>query len=848
MDRRITRSSTFVFDETDHATLLPITHSVIVPQSTDVTFGQVDDPKHISGKERTKRSLSPILLGSTVTKQKIIKTADKNQLSTVPASSTPRYQCDAGTNHMYSERAVNKPHVSLEMQTFLLDNTKVQFDASMGNSSPPVAETVHSNATVTKSSKQQTDTVVRSTNTTCTTVENNDAFVLDGRATQLNAPNSKINGEAERKFFFYLFFSLFSLCMHLSKTSSLYFFFRTVSSIHSTAEKTLPIQIVSGPLNDGKKRFSLGLELTECTLDCSMELCDSSAATSMQDSSPVANHKAHSYELEESLGILTPDQMIEFLDTNASHGNVEIAQHFPLPFPKLKCPVDHTPSPEELPLDPVDVKNSDGNNPDETLIDSSAQKNESKSQCYLFTKAVQSLQSSITKIAIANASTATVAGTVSTANSFITSVTSIASLDNGYQGDGEMSRPASRGAENSPMHRANSRQSKLHPFVVDNLEVVRRPDPMSDSDFFTESDADDVFHRGDRRVQIIDGHMYNAQGADIFIDERQNIESSGMDSSGVYTDVEQPRTEDDVPRLAISTNTSENSPDTVESPNTVSGNSRTLTIMTTDLDAEKSTQTSKVCSALSIQSAQSIGTLSNSSSTTNNDSATTAYLCSGINENIDSDCASSGDVGSGEQYNQQTTIFNDSMPLSRTLCTLHSASHNHNSNHELSNSPKIPQKSTGTKTRRVSSNRKVNKCTNDVSKREEIKSSISRASQNRSHGAMENNKTSESSSLETYATNENVSSGNAAHMRRIVPNKWDAVMNKIAANKANDVKNIDYNQVKSKVACRFGRGTPVQSKTPLSEQSIASGTSSDSTNKSSMFSLDGQSPFGMRKR
>jgi len=31
---------------------------------------------------------------------------------------------------------------------------------------------------------------------------------------------------------------------------------------------------------------------------------------------------------------------------------------------------------------------------------------------------------------------------------------------------------------------------------------------MTDSDFFTESDADDVLHRGDRRAQVIDGQLY----------------------------------------------------------------------------------------------------------------------------------------------------------------------------------------------------------------------------------------------------------------------------------------------------------------------------------------------------
>lgn len=90
------------------------------------------------------------------------------------------------------------------------------------------------------------------------------------------------------------------------------------------------------------------------------------------------------------------------------------------------------------------------------------------------------------------------------ASSFVTSVTSITSLDNGYQGDGEWSRPTSRGADLSP---TNHRVVKLKTSTAD---------PMTDSDFFTESDAD--MHdelaagssRGDRRAQVIDGTLYGA--------------------------------------------------------------------------------------------------------------------------------------------------------------------------------------------------------------------------------------------------------------------------------------------------------------------------------------------------
>lgn len=113
-------------------------------------------------------------------------------------------------------------------------------------------------------------------------------------------------------------------------------------------------------------------------------------------------------------------------------------------------------------------------------------------------------------------------------NSFITSITSITSLDIGYQGDGEMSRPASRGADNSPLTRRPLPRPQ-----------PRRQDPMTDSDFYTESDADnheDHPLRGDRKAQVIDGTLYGVdpqEAADIYVNNREN-----MDSSGIFTDIE----------------------------------------------------------------------------------------------------------------------------------------------------------------------------------------------------------------------------------------------------------------------------------------------------------------------
>ncbi|XP_022902477.2 CAP-Gly domain-containing linker protein 1 isoform X1 [Onthophagus taurus] len=132
---------------------------------------------------------------------------------------------------------------------------------------------------------------------------------------------------------------------------------------------------------------------------------------------------------------------------------------------------------------------------------------------------------------------------VQTKTNFITSITSITSIDTGYQGDGEMSRPASRGADNSPLTRRPLPRPQ-----------PRRPDPMTDSDFYTESDADHEDHKGDRKAQVIDGTLYgpDAQSsADIYnINQREN-----MDSSGIFTDLESNKPEEKKEELSPSQST-----------------------------------------------------------------------------------------------------------------------------------------------------------------------------------------------------------------------------------------------------------------------------------------------------
>uniref|UniRef100_A0A4Y0BPI7 Uncharacterized protein n=1 Tax=Anopheles funestus TaxID=62324 RepID=A0A4Y0BPI7_ANOFN len=376
-----------------------------------------------------------------------------------------------------------------------------------------------------------------------------------------------------------------------------------------------------------KQRFSFGLDLTECTLDCSIELCDSSLSLTkpVHLKSPTSSlTKQGSFEMDESLGILTPDQMKEFLDsttTNTNTNNTNNAanaaglelqlntgmggsgsvstgvahHHHKHGALQHHCRIDQTPSPEELPLDPVGVKTdmSDIMLPAELLLIAGGPQPYGGSvgggQVNVGAAGGMSELSQADSDPKTDQMTKS-ATSSKVSNSFITSITSITSLDTGYQGDGEMSRPASRGADHSPSNGPRVKSAlgggAWQPMMAAAVAAVpRRQDPMTDSDFFTESDADDVFNRGDaRRAQIIDGQLYGApggaggiagaQGANaIFnaIDEQDDQdlqqqhqhpnhqqlhqdggqnEDSCMESSGIFTDVENRADDDLVQRRA----------------------------------------------------------------------------------------------------------------------------------------------------------------------------------------------------------------------------------------------------------------------------------------------------------
>lgn len=132
-------------------------------------------------------------------------------------------------------------------------------------------------------------------------------------------------------------------------------------------------------------------------------------------------------------------------------------------------------------------------------------------------------------------------------NTVVTSITSIGSLDTGYQGDGETSRPTSRGAT---------------------VKRIGPTEPMTDSDFFTESEAEDHCHR---KARVIDGTLYsgdnNKPGSQP--DNQNNLGPTveEMDSSGVYSDFdrifEEPPTQKDSSDAVSSTNST--SPSSVNS-------------------------------------------------------------------------------------------------------------------------------------------------------------------------------------------------------------------------------------------------------------------------------------------
>ncbi|XP_011303859.1 uncharacterized protein [Fopius arisanus] len=297
-------------------------------------------------------------------------------------------------------------------------------------------------------------------------------------------------------------------------------------------------------------------------------------------------NKQNSFEHDESLGILTPDQMTDFTvplscsrtpscenltgsrgvpaatTTSSSHKSRPTDIQF-VDNPNtniLLC--ERSPSLEELPLDP---KPPEGGKLTEEIYTN------------------QQVVSSVVTTNVPSAVTS-VTSAASLPMSFVTSVTSITSLEAGYQGDGENSRPASRGPDPPAVN-----SGSLPGTLPASCQACRLQDPMTDSDFFTESDADahEDMGRGDRRAQVIDGTLFCAPA-----DARRRCPSFAgeeMDSSGIYSDLDKRQDErfngleqvsgDQTPDTA-------NTPDTADTADTQMSQKVQLTpILTTDMPA-----------------------------------------------------------------------------------------------------------------------------------------------------------------------------------------------------------------------------------------------------------------------
>lgn len=123
IERSLKRSSTFVCDEPK----LLSSDASNSSQFTDQTHSLDYKPKQNTSKERTKRSLSPILSDGNAAKRKSVQSIVKQ--NAITASSTPRYSNDSDTKFIHIGK-MDKQCESLEMKTFLLDSTISQFDST----------------------------------------------------------------------------------------------------------------------------------------------------------------------------------------------------------------------------------------------------------------------------------------------------------------------------------------------------------------------------------------------------------------------------------------------------------------------------------------------------------------------------------------------------------------------------------------------------------------------------------------------------------------------------------------------------------------------------------------------
>lgn len=507
-----------------------------------------------------------------------------------------------------------------------------------------------------------------------------------------------------------------------------------------------------------QKRFSFGLDITECTLDCSFELIDASISSTAHFEKSPGIEKQGSFEVDESLGILTPDQMKEFLDSTATNhtNNLElplVSNH------KMnqQYRMDQTPSPEELPLDPVGVKTE--------MMDEILQPAPSTSSQQEVSQTESDPKTEMTKSTTSKVS-----------NSIITSITSITSLDTGYIGDGELSRPASRGADQSPSKMPRNIPMQPPNWVPAPPAVHRRNDPMTDSDFFTESDADDVYHQREnqRRAQVIDGQLYGpmVQGANVFIQQQPQGETdSCMESSGVFTDVENRGEDYLLNRLA------ENH-ENVPNPNDLSP----------DLSSDTISSSHTACSQKKFNTATSSPTQHISERQHDFIHETSSSVCSAMDECVDVvNLISDASFGSTK---------------SAAACGGRSEEN------ATASSSAITKKVTNAK-KSIGTSRKSHKNEANL-------------------GLKKHEMSSRSVGKSRMGVKENLESKHTSGSKKSLNGKWESVMNKIAENKTVKKK---FDNVKSKVTCGVVKRN-LPGKTPPSDDvSFASVESTGATSK-----------------
>lgn len=507
-----------------------------------------------------------------------------------------------------------------------------------------------------------------------------------------------------------------------------------------------------------QKRFSFGLDITECTLDCSFELIDASiSSTAHLEKSPM--EKQGSFDVDESLGILTPDQMKEFLDSTATNhtNNLELPL---IPGHKLsqQYRMDQTPSPEELPLDPVGVKTDMM----DEIMHTSQHPVPSTSSQQEVSQAESDPKTEMTK-----------SNTSKVSNSIITSITSITSLDTGYIGDGELSRPASRGADQSPSkapHNIPAHPPNWNPAPP---AVHRRNDPMTDSDFFTESDADDVYQQREnqRRAQVIDGQLYGPMmhGGNVFIQHQPHAETdSCMESSGVFTDVENRGDDYLLNRLA------ENR-ENVHNPND----------MSPDLSSDTISSSHTACSQKKLNTATSSPTQHVSERQHEFIIETSSSICSAMDECV-----------------ENLNLISDATLGSPKLSVVGEGRHEENANASCS---AITKKATSVK-KSIGTGRKSHKNEANL-------------------GLKKHEMSSRSGSKLRMGSKENAASGSS---KKCLNGKWESVMNKIAENKSVKKK---FDNVKSKVTCGVVKRNSPAKTPPSEEHSLASIESTGATAK-----------------